>query len=81
MSAEAIIDGNLRLFGDDALTTSWRSELGKTVSDDQSKPSIAGLGLHRLHDVRAWEPEKVAAEFALHTGAAELLIPPQRHRL
>lgn len=61
-------DEALRLFGDDALISSWRDELGKIVSDDQVTPSIAGLSLRRLHDVRAWELERVATEFAHHTG-------------
>src|SRR5215471_6824026 len=61
-------DEALRLFGDDALTASWRDELGKIVADDQVTPSIAGLSLRRLHDVQAWELHQVAAEFARHTG-------------
>jgi hypothetical protein len=64
-------DEALRLFGDDALTASWRDELGKIVADDQVTPSIAGLSLRRLHDVHAWEPERVAAEFARHTGSRQ----------
>jgi uncharacterized protein DUF5682 len=64
-------DEALRLLGDDALTSSWREELGKIVGDDQVTASIAGLSLRRLHDVRAWEPEKVAAEFARHTGSRQ----------
>jgi hypothetical protein len=61
-------DEALRLFGDDALTSSWQGELGKIVIDDQTTPSIAGLSLRRLHDVRAWEAQIVANEFARHTG-------------
>ena len=64
-------DEALRLFGDDALTASWRDELGKIVADDQVTSAIAGLSLRRLHDVRAWEPERVAAEFARHTGSRQ----------
>lgn len=64
-------DEALRLFGDDALISSWRDELGKIVSDDQVTPSIAGLSLRRLHDVRAWELERVATEFAHHTGSRQ----------
>jgi len=64
-------DEALRLFGDDALTASWRDELGKIVADDQVTPSIAGLSVRRLHDVRAWELERVAAEFARHTGSRQ----------
>jgi hypothetical protein len=64
-------DEALRLFGDDALTASWRNELGKIVSDDHVTSSIAGLSLRRLHDVRAWDLERVATEFAHHTGPRE----------
>jgi len=71
ISAMEAYDEALRLFGDDALTSSWRSELSKTVSDDQVAPSIAGLSLRRLHDVRALEPDKVASEFARHTGSRQ----------
>jgi uncharacterized protein DUF5682 len=41
------------------------------VIDDQVTPSIAGLSLRRLHDVQAWEPDRVAAEFARHTGSRQ----------
>src|SRR5437660_591544 len=64
-------DEALRLLGDDALTSSWREELGKIVDDDQVTSSIASLSLRRLHDVRAWELERVAAEFARHTGSRQ----------
>jgi hypothetical protein len=69
IAAMEAYDEALRLFADEALTSSWRAELGKIVDDDQATPPIAGLGLRRLHDVRAWEPPKVAAEFARHTGS------------
>ena len=68
ISAMEAYDEALRLFGDDALSSSWRNELGKVVSDDQVTPSIAGLSLRRLHDVSAWDLERVAAEFSRHTG-------------
>lgn len=71
ISAMEAYDEALRLFGDEALTSLWRSELGKIVGDDQVAPSIAGLSLRRLHDVRAWELEHVAAEFARHTGSRQ----------
>ena len=71
ISAMEAYDEALRLFNDEALNSSWRSELGKIVSDDQVTPSIAGLSLRRLHDVRVWEPDKVAAEFARHTGSRQ----------
>jgi hypothetical protein len=64
-------DEALRLFADDALTASWRIELAKIVIDDQVTPSIVGLSLRRLHDVQAWEPDRVAAEFARHTGSRQ----------
>ena len=71
LTAMEAYDGALCLFGDDALTSSWRNELGRIVDDDQVTPSIAGLSLRRLHDVSAWEQEKVAAEFARHTGSRQ----------
>jgi hypothetical protein len=71
MTAMEAYDKALRLFGDDALTSSWQNELGRIVSDDQVTPSIAGLSLRHLHDVRAWELETVAIEFARHTGPRE----------
>src|SRR5215813_5742544 len=71
ISAMEAYDEALRLFGDDALTSSWRSELSKIVRDDQVTPSIAGLSLRRLHDVRALEQDKVASEFARHTGSRQ----------
>ena len=59
IAAMEVYDEALRLFGDDALTSSWREELGKIVDDDKVTPSIAGLSLRRLHDVRAWEPPEL----------------------
>src|SRR4029077_3630003 len=64
-------DEALRLLGDDALTSSWREELGKIVDDDQVVSSIAGMSLRRLHHVRACDPERVAAEFSRHTGSRQ----------
>jgi len=71
ISAMEGYDEALRLFGDEALTSSWRNELSKIVSDDQVTPSIAGLSLRRLHEVRALVQERVAAEFARHTGSRQ----------
>ena len=71
IAAMEAYDEALRLFGDDALTSSWRDELAKIVDDDQVTSSIAGLSLRRLHDVRAWELERVAAELARHTGSRQ----------
>lgn len=71
IAAMEAYDEALRLFGDDALTSSWRNELARIVSDDQVTPSIAGLSLRRLHDVSAWDLERVATEFAHHTGPRE----------
>ncbi len=71
IAAMEAYDEALRLFGDDALTSSWRDELGKVVDDDQVTPPIAGLSLRRLHDVGAWEPKRVAAEFSRHTGSRQ----------
>jgi hypothetical protein len=69
LHAMGAYDEALRLLGDDALTSSWRNELGRIVGDDQVTPAVAGLSLRRLHDVRAWEQQRVAAEFARHTGS------------
>jgi len=71
IAAMEAYDEALRLFGDDGLTSSWRNELGKVVDDDQVTSSIAGLSLRRLHDVVAWEPERVAAEFSRHTSSRQ----------
>jgi hypothetical protein len=71
MAGMEAYDEALRLFGDHALTSVWRDELGKIVADDQVTPAIAGLSLRRLHDVRAWDLPRVAAEFARHTGPRE----------
>ena len=71
ISAMEAYDEALRLFADEALTSSWRSELKKMVSDDQVTPSVAGLSLRYLHNVRAWEEEKVAVEFGRHTGSRQ----------
>jgi hypothetical protein len=69
LAAMEAFDEALGLFGDDALTSSWRDELGRIVNDDRATPSIAGLSLRRLHDVRAWDGQLVASEFARHTGS------------
>jgi len=71
ISAMEAYDEALRLFGDDAVTSSWRTELGKIVTDDHVTQLIAGLSLRRLHDVHAWEDERVSAEFARHTGSRQ----------
>src|SRR5215813_11679305 len=71
IAAMEAYDEALRLFGDDALSTSWRHELERIVDDDQVTSAIAGLSLRRLHDVRAWEAERVATEFARHTGSRQ----------
>jgi len=71
IAAMEAYDEALRLFGDDALTSSWQNELGKIVDDYQVTSCIAGLSLRRLHDVRAWDASRVAAEFARHTGSRQ----------
>ncbi|HEY4358056.1 MAG TPA: DUF5682 family protein [Acidobacteriaceae bacterium] len=71
ITAMEAYDEALQLFGDDALTSSWRLELGHMVEDDQVTVTIAGLALRRLHDVRAWSGEKITAAFARHTGTRE----------
>jgi hypothetical protein len=57
-------DEALGLFDDEALTQGWRQQLAAMVEDDQVAPAVAGLSLRRLHDVRIWEPERVAAAFS-----------------
>lgn len=64
-------DEALQLFNDEALTASWRVELGHMVEDDQVTASIAGLALRRLHDVRTWQGEAIEAAFSRHTGTRE----------
>jgi hypothetical protein len=71
IAAMEAYDEALRLFADDALTSSWQNELCKIVDDDKVTPSIAGLSLRRLHDVRAWDAPRVATEFARHTGSRQ----------
>jgi hypothetical protein len=71
VAAMEAYDEALRLLGDDALTSVWRDELGKILGDDQVTSSVAGLSLRRLHDVRAWELERVATEFEHHTGSRQ----------
>jgi len=71
IAAMEAYDEALRLFGDDALTSSWRDELGRIVEDDQAGSAIAGLSLRGLHDVHAWKMPRVATEFARHTGSRE----------
>jgi hypothetical protein len=64
-------DEALGLFGDDALTTGWRIQLGRIVEDDQVAPSVAGLSLRRLHDLKAWDVARVATGFSLHMSGQE----------
>jgi hypothetical protein len=71
VAAMEAYDEAIRLFGDDALTSSWQIELGRIVDDDEATASIAGLSLRRLHDVRAWDLARVATEFARHTGSRQ----------
>jgi hypothetical protein len=71
ISAMEAYDEALRLLADDTLTSSWRNELGRIVSDDQATPSVAGLSLRRLHDTGAWDQGKVAAEFTRNTGLGQ----------
>jgi hypothetical protein len=65
-------DEALGLFADEALSSSWRLELGRMVEDDQVAASVAGLSLRRLHDLRAWDISTVATAFSRHTSGQEL---------
>jgi hypothetical protein len=58
-------DEALGLFGDEALSSGWRDQLGNMVEDEQATPVIAGFSLRRLHDLHAWEPADVSAGFSL----------------
>ena len=61
-------DEALTLFGDESLSTSWRTELGHIIDDDQVSAPVVGLSLRRLHDLRAWPADQVASAFSRHTG-------------
>jgi len=63
-------DEALGLFGDEALSSGWRNQLGAMVEDDQATPVIAGFSLRRLHDLHAWESAAVAAAFSFQMSAA-----------
>jgi hypothetical protein len=71
IAAMEAYDEALRLFGDEALSGSWQTELGRIVEDDQVTPSIAGLSLRRLYEVGAWDVARVATEFARRTGSRQ----------
>jgi hypothetical protein len=65
LSAMRDYDEALGLFGDEALSSGWRNQLGSMVEDEQATPVIAGFSLRRLHDLHAWEPAVVSAAFSL----------------
>jgi len=65
-------DEALGLFGDEALSSGWRGQLGSIVEDEQATPVIAGFSLRRLHDLHAWEPAPISAAFSLRMSG-----PPQ----
>ena len=67
-------DEALGLFGDDALSETWRRQLALMVDDDQVTASVAGLCLRRLHDLRVWEEATVAAAFSRHMGGRPPLM-------
>jgi hypothetical protein len=69
VAAMEAFDETLILFADESLSTSWRTELGRMVDDDQVAAPVAGLSLRRLHDLRAWSPDSIAAAFARNTGS------------
>jgi hypothetical protein len=60
-------DEAIHLLADEALIDSWRQQLAVMVSDDQVAAQVVGLSLRRLHDLRAWDLDRVAAAFSLHT--------------
>jgi len=60
-------DEALHLFGDEMLTESWRQQLEAMMKDDQVAAQVVGLGLRRLHDLRAWELHQVSSAFSLRT--------------
>jgi hypothetical protein len=68
-------DEALGLFGDEALSGSWRHQLGLMVEDDQVVPAVAGLSLRRLHDLGIWTAAQVATAFSLHTSGSSLQTP------
>jgi hypothetical protein len=65
LSAMREYDESLGIFGDEALSSGWRDQLGSMVEDEQATPVIAGFSLRRLHDLHVWEPADVSAGFSL----------------
>jgi hypothetical protein len=66
LAAMRAYDEALGLFENDALMETWRLQLALMMDDDQVAAPIAGLCLRRLHDLRIWEEEAVAAAFSRH---------------
>ncbi len=66
VSAMRIHDEALGLFGDAALLDEWHRQLAGMIDDTGVSASIAGVSLRRLHEVRAWDGEAVAAAFSRH---------------
>ncbi len=64
LSAMRDYDEALGLFGDEALSSGWRIQLGSMVEDEQATSVIAGFSLRRLHDLYAWEPTAISAAFS-----------------
>jgi len=67
-------DEALGLFGDDALLQTWRNQLVLMLDDDQVAAPIAGFCLRRLHDLRVWDEDTVAAAFSRHMGGRPPLL-------
>jgi hypothetical protein len=67
VTAMRTYDEALLLFGDETLTDSWRQQLAGMVGDEQVCAQVAGLSLRRLHDILAWDLEKVSSAFSLRT--------------
>jgi len=67
LAAMRAYDDALRLFAEGALLETWQRHLGDMVHDDRVVPSVAGLGLRRLHDARQWAPAAIATAFSRRT--------------
>ncbi|HEY6257943.1 MAG TPA: DUF5682 family protein, partial [Xanthobacteraceae bacterium] len=68
LAAMRAYDEALGLFGDDAVLESWRRQLALMMDDDQVAAPVAGLCLRRLHDLRIWDEQTVAAAFSRRMG-------------
>ena len=67
LAAMRAYDEALGLFGDEPLMETWRRQLALMMDDDQVAPPVVGFCLRRLHDLRIWDEDTVAAAFSRHT--------------